>query len=47
MNKIILKGRLTAVPEIRYSQGNESIAVAKFSIAVSRGYYRLYKLYGV
>ena len=38
MNKIILKGRLTAVPEIRYSQGNESIAVAKFSIAVSRGY---------
>lgn len=38
MNKVILKGRLTAEPEIKYTQGAEPVAVARFSIAVSRGY---------
>ena len=36
MNKVLLKGRLTRDPEIRYSAGAESKAVARFSIAVSR-----------
>ena len=38
MNKVILLGRLTRDPEIRYSAGAESKAVAKFSIAVNRAY---------
>ena len=38
MNKVILKGRLTAEPEIKYTQGTEPVAVARFSVAVSRGY---------
>lgn len=33
MNKVILMGRLTKDPEVRYSNGN---AVAKFSLAVDR-----------
>ncbi len=36
MNKVILSGRLTKDPEIRYSQGAEPIAITRFSIAVSR-----------
>jgi single-strand DNA-binding protein len=38
MNKVILLGRLTRDPEIRYSAGAESKAVAKFSLAVNRAY---------
>lgn len=38
MNKIILKGRLTASPETRYSQASEPVAMTQFSVAVSRGY---------
>lgn len=38
MNKVILIGRLTRDPEIRYSQGEQSTAVAKYSLAVSRKY---------
>lgn len=38
MNKVILKGRLTAYPEIRYSQASEPVAMTQFSVAVSRGY---------
>lgn len=34
----MLKGRLAADPEIRYSQGEEAMAVASFAVAVSRGY---------
>lgn len=34
MNKVILMGRLTADPELRYTTGN--IPVARFSIAVDR-----------
>lgn len=36
MNKWIGCGRLTRDPEVRYSQGENSLAVAKFSIAVDR-----------
>lgn len=36
MNKIILMGRLTRNPEIRYSQGEKPIAVAGYSLAVDK-----------
>lgn len=36
MNKVILMGRLTRDPEIRYSQSDASMAVARFSLAVDR-----------
>lgn len=40
MNKVILIGRLTRDPEIRYSQGASSTAVGSFSIAVDRRFKR-------
>jgi single-strand DNA-binding protein len=40
MNKIILMGRLTRDPEIRYSQGATQTAVGRFSIAVDRRFKR-------
>lgn len=40
MNKVILMGRLTRDPEIRYSQGANSTAVGSFSIAVDRRFKR-------
>lgn len=36
MNKVILMGRLARDPEVRYSQGEPPIAVAKYSLAVPR-----------
>lgn len=36
MNKVILTGRLTRDPDIRYSQGEIATAVARFSLAVDR-----------
>ena len=36
MNKVILMGRLTRDPEVTYSQGENSIPVARFSLAVDR-----------
>ena len=36
MNKVILMGRLTREPEVRYSQGNNSMAIARYSLAVDR-----------
>lgn len=36
MNKAILMGRLTRDPEIRYTQGENQMAVAKFTLAVDR-----------
>ena len=36
MNKVILMGRLTRDPEVRYSQGDNASAVARFSLAVDR-----------
>lgn len=40
MNKVILMGRLTRDSEIRYSQGENSTAVARFILAVDRRYKR-------
>ncbi len=40
MNKVILMGRLTRDPEIRYSQGEQSTAVARYTIAVDRRFRR-------
>ena len=40
MNKVILMGNLTRDPEIRYSQGEKSLAIARFSIAVNRRFSR-------
>lgn len=36
MNKVILMGRLTRDPEVRYSQGENATAVARFTLAVDR-----------
>lgn len=36
MNKVILMGRLTRDPEVRYSQGNEAMAIARYTLAVDR-----------
>ena len=40
MNKVILMGRLTRDAEVRYSQGDASTAVARFSLAVDRRFKR-------
>ena len=40
MNKVILMGRLTRDPEIRYSQGEQSTAVARYTLAVDRRFNR-------
>lgn len=36
MNKAIIMGRLTRDPEVRYSQGERSIAIARYTLAVDR-----------
>ena len=36
MNRVILMGRLTRDPEIRYSQGERSMTIAKYTLAVDR-----------
>jgi single-strand DNA-binding protein len=36
MNKVILMGRLTRDPEVRYSSGDNQMAIARYSIAVDR-----------
>ena len=40
MNKVILMGRLTRDPEVRYSQGDSQMAIARFSLAVDRRFKR-------
>ena len=40
MNKVVLVGRLTRNPEVRYSQGENSTAVARYTIAVDRRFKR-------
>lgn len=40
MNKVILMGRLVKDPEVRYSQGNEPLAVARYTLAVNRRFKR-------
>ena len=36
MNKVILMGRLTRDPEVRYSAGDNAMAIARYSLAVDR-----------
>lgn len=36
MNKVILMGRLTRDPEVRYTQGEQAMAVARYTLAVDR-----------
>ena len=38
MNKVILLGRMARDPEVRFTQGNEPMAVCRFAVAVDRPY---------
>ena len=40
MNKVILMGRLTRDPEVRYTQGDNTMAIARYSLAVDRRFKR-------
>ena len=40
MNKVILMGRLTRDPEVRYSQGENALAIARYTLAVDRRFQR-------
>ena len=40
MNKVILMGRLTRDPEVRYSAGDNSMAIARYTLAVDRRFKR-------
>lgn len=36
MNRVILMGRLTRDPDVRYTQGEKSMAIARYTLAVDR-----------
>lgn len=40
MNKVVLMGRLTRDPEVRYSSGESQTAIARYSLAVDRRFKR-------
>ena len=40
MNKVILMGRLTRDPEVRYSAGEDATAIARYTLAVDRRFRR-------
>lgn len=40
MNKVVLMGRLTRDPEVRYSQGENPLAIARYTLAVNRTFRR-------
>lgn len=40
MNKVILMGRLTRDPDIRYTQGDNSMCIARYTLAVDRRFSR-------
>lgn len=40
MNKVILMGRLTSDPEVRYGTGEKNMAVGRYTLAVDRRYKR-------
>ena len=40
MNKVILMGRLTRDPEVRYTASNQQMAVSRYTLAVDRSYKR-------
>ena len=40
MNKVVLMGRLTRDPEVRYTNGDNSMAIARYTLAVNRRFRR-------
>lgn len=40
MNKVILMGRLTRDPDVRYTQGEQAMAIARYTLAVDRRFRR-------
>lgn len=40
MNKVVLMGRLTRNPDVRYSQGERATCVARYTLAVNRRFRR-------
>lgn len=40
MNKVVLMGRLTKDPDVRYSQGEKPMAIARYTLAVDRKFKR-------
>ncbi|WP_347992489.1 single-stranded DNA-binding protein [uncultured Eubacterium sp.] len=40
MNKVVLMGRLTREPDVRYSQGENPMAIARYTLAVDRRFRR-------
>ena len=40
MNKVILMGRLTRDPEVRYSSGENALAIARYTLAVDRRFHK-------
>lgn len=40
MNKVIMMGRITRDPEVKYTQGTTPTAISKFSLAVDRKFKR-------
>ena len=40
MNKVILMGRLTRDPEVRYTQGDNAMAIGRYTLAVDRRFKR-------
>ena len=40
MNSVVLMGRLTRDPEVRYSQGEKPVAYARYTCAVDRRFKR-------
>lgn len=40
MNKVILMGRLTRDPDVRYTQGENPMAIARYTLAVDRRFKR-------
>lgn len=40
MNKVVLMGRLTRDPEVRYSAGENALAIARYTLAVDRRFRR-------
>ena len=40
MNKVILMGRLTRDPDVKYSSGENPLAIARYTLAVDRRFHK-------
>ena len=40
MNKVILMGRLTRDPDVRYTTGENPLAIARYTLAVDRRFHK-------